>query len=75
MRYKMITKFLTYKKYLCASLQWRHNERDGAKSPAPRLYAQLFVEAQIKENIKAPHHGPLRGEFNVDRWIPHTKSQ
>ena len=31
--------------------------------------------AQIKENIKAPHHWPLCGEFTGDRWIPHTKGQ
>ena len=26
--------------------------------------------AQIKENIKAPRHWPLLGEFTGDRWIP-----
>ena len=31
--------------------------------------AQPFVEAQIKENIKAPHHWPLWGESTGDRWI------
>ena len=36
---------------------------------------QPFIQAQIKENIKAPHHGSLCGEFNGDRWIPHTKGQ
>ena len=29
-----------------------------------------FVQVQIKENIKAPRHWPLRGEFNGDWWIP-----
>ena len=42
------------------------------KSPASRLFAQLFVHAQIKENIKAPRHWPLCGEFTADRWIPRT---
>ena len=37
------------------------------------LFAQLFVQAQIKENIEAPRHWPLWGEFTGDRWIPHTK--
>ena len=29
------------------------------KSPAPQLLVQPFVQAQIKENIKAPRHWPL----------------
>ena len=31
------------------------------KSPVSRLFAQPFVQAQIKENIKAPRHWPLWG--------------
>ena len=31
------------------------------------------IQAQIKENIKAPRHWPLLGEFTDDRWIPRTK--
>ena len=34
-----------------------------------------FVQVQIKENIKAPRHRPLWGEFTGDRWIPRTKDQ
>ena len=34
-----------------------------------------FIQAQIKENIKAPRHWPLWGEFTGDRWIPRTKGQ
>ena len=34
------------------------------KSQASRLFAQPFVQAQIKENIKAPHHWPLWYERN-----------
>ena len=29
-----------------------------------------FIQAQIKENIKAPRHWPLCGELTGDRWIP-----
>ena len=43
--------------------QWR------LKSPASRLFAQPFVRAQIKENIKAPRHWTLWGKTIGDRWI------
>ena len=43
------------------------------RSPASRLFTQSFIQVQIKENIKAPRHWPLCGEFNGDRWIPRTK--
>ena len=36
------------------SLQWRHNGR--LKSPASRLFTQPFIQAEIRENIKAPRH-------------------
>ena len=45
------------------------------KSPASRLFTQPFIQAQIKENIKAQRHWPLWGEFTGDRWIPRTKRQ
>ena len=45
------------------------------KSPASRLFTRAFIQVQIKENIKAPRHWPLWGEFTGDRWIPLTKSQ
>ena len=45
------------------------------KSPALRLFNQAFIQAQIKENIKAPRHWPLCAEFTGDRWIPRTKGQ
>ena len=38
--------------------QWR------LKSPASRLFTQLFIQSQIKENIKAPRHWPL----GIHRW-------
>ena len=43
------------------------------KSPASRLFTQPFIQAQIKENIKAPRHWPLwgkspvTGEFSAQR--------
>ena len=37
------------------------------KSPASPLFAQLLVQAQIKENIKAPCRWPFCGEFTGDR--------
>ena len=42
---------------------------------ALRLFTQLFIQAQIKENIKAPRRWLLWGEFTGDRWIPRTKGQ
>ena len=45
------------------------------KSSASRLFTQPFIQAQIKENIKAPLHRNLCGEFTGDRWIPRTKGQ
>ena len=42
------------------SALWRH------KSPAPGLFAQLFVQAHIKENTKASHRWPLW--WGIRRW-------
>ena len=39
------------------------------------LFTQPFIQAQIEENIKAPRHWPLCGEFTGHWWIPHTKGQ
>ena len=64
--------------WMCSdqSLQWRHNERGGVSNHQPPDYfTQPFIQAQMKENIKAPRHWPLWGEFTCDRSIPHTKSQ
>ena len=47
----------------------------ASQIPASRLFTQPFLQAQIKENIKAPCHWPLRGEFTRCRWIPRTKGQ
>ena len=45
------------------------------KSPASLLFAQLFVQTQIKVNIKALCHWPLWGESTSDWWIPLTKGR
>ena len=37
------------------------------------VYSSVY--SQIKEDIKAPRHWPLCGEFTGDRWIPRTKGQ
>ena len=39
------------------------------------MFTQPFIQMQIKENIKAPRHWPLCGEFTGDRWIPRTNGQ
>ena len=45
------------------------------KSPASPSFTQPFIRLQIKENIKAPRHWPLCGDFTGDRWIPPTNGQ
>ena len=42
---------------------------------ASRFFTQPFVQAQIKNNIKAPPHWPLWGEYTGGRWNPLTKGQ
>ena len=53
------------------------NDMISTKSPASRLFAQPFVQALIKENIKAPRHWPLWSwrEFTGDQCIPRTRGQ
>ena len=45
------------------------------KSPASPLFAQLFIQATIKESMKAPRHWPLCGESTGDRWISSINGQ
>ena len=61
------------------TLQLRHNGRDGVSLASP-LFTQPFIHTQINENIKAPRHWPLWGEFpaqmasnaeNVSIWWRH----
>ena len=42
------------------------------KSPASRLFTQSYIQAQIKENIKAPRHRPFfRGIHQLPMNSPH----
>ena len=60
-----------YEYVIVCIFKWRNNGRDGVKSPASRLWSQLFVQAQTNENIKVP----LWEEIIGNRWIPRTKGQ
>ena len=49
-------------------MRWR------LKSPGSRWFAQPYVQAPIKENIKAPRHWPLWGELTlifalINGWV------
>ena len=59
------------------SLKWRtviaYPRRNSWTHDLPMH--QPLIQAQIKENIKAPLHWPLWGEFTGDWWIPRTKDQ
>ena len=44
------------------------------KSPVPRLFAQPFVQEQIKEHLKAPRHWPLSGNSSVTGQFPTQKA-
>ena len=58
------------------TLQWRHNGRDSDSNDQPHgCLLNRFIQTQIKENIKAPRHWPLCGEFTGDQWIPRTNGQ
>ena len=39
------------------------------------LFIQLFVHANIKENIQAYVTGPLWRKSNTEQWIPLSKGQ
>ena len=60
------------------TLQLHPNGHDGVSNHQPHdclLFTQPFIQAQIKENIKAPRHWPLCREFTGDQWIPRTRGQ
>ena len=58
------------------ALQWRHNEHDGVSNhQAYECLLKRVIQTQMNENIKAPRHRPLWGEFTGDRWIPRTRGQ
>ena len=47
-----------------------HHYNDAIMSAMASQIPILTFQAQIKENIKAPLHRPLWGEFTGDLWIP-----
>ena len=51
-----------------------HWPRWRLKSPASRLFTESFIQAQIKENTKAPRHWPLCGEFTETGEFPAQRS-
>ena len=59
-------------RYGTHSLQWRHNDYDGVPNHQPHgcFSTQPFIQTQIKENIKAPRHWPLWGEFTGTGEFP-----
>ena len=40
-----------------------------------RLFSQSFIQAPIRENVKALRYWPFVWEFTGDRWIPRSKGQ
>ena len=53
------------------SLQWRQNERDDvANHQHHDCLLNRSSKVQIEENMKAPRHWPLWGEFTGNRWFP-----
>ena len=63
-------------------IKWRHFPRywpfvwgiHRLQSPASRLFTQLLIQTQIKENIKASRHWPLWGEFITTGEFPAQKA-
>ena len=58
--------------HLFYALRWRHNGHDSVSNHQPR---DCLLSPLIIENIKAPRHWPLCGEFTGDQWIPRTNGQ
>ena len=55
----LVIRWLVLLLFITVILQWA---RWRLKSPALRRFAQPFVQAQIKENVKTPRHWPFWGE-------------
>ena len=54
-----------------SSLHWRHSDHDGVSNHQPHgCLLNQFIQAQIKENIKAPRQWPLCGEFTGTGEFP-----
>ena len=47
----------------------------GSQITSVTIVYSTIHSGDIKENIQAPRHWPLCGEFTGDRWIPRTKGQ
>ena len=63
---------MTWRRTGHSPLHWRHNDHDGVSDhhAASRLFTQPFIQTQIKEDIKAPRHWPLCGEFTGTGEFP-----
>ena len=64
--------------FISVALLWRHNGHEGVSNHQPNDCLGLLnrlIQAQIKENIKAPRHWPLCREVTGDRWILCTKGK
>ena len=67
------SRYLVVSSQLEFALQWRHNEHHGVSNQWHiDCLLSRFFQAHIKKPIKAPHHGPLWGEY---RWILLAKGQ
>ena len=51
-------------------LQWRHNDQDSVSNHQPHGCLLNRSYRRIKENIKAPRHWPLCGEFTGTGEFP-----
>ena len=58
---------LPFRSIFWRKIKWHYNDvimgAMASQSPASRLFTQPFFRVHIKENIKAPRHWPLCGEF------------
>ena len=52
------------------TLEWRHNARDSVSNHQPHDCLLNRCFRQIKENIKAPRHWPLRGNSSETGEFP-----
>ena len=66
---------MTSQYHICAS-QYSDVTRPSwrLKSPATRLFAQQFIQADIEENIKGLHHWPLWGNQSVTGGLPSLRA-
>ena len=55
---------------LCAWASHRNCAKNPTMNTTHDCLLEPSIQAQITENIKAPRHWPLCGEFTGDQWIP-----